>query len=114
MFFFTKILIAAVLIAFTSWLAGQQTILAGFLIALPLTSILTILFSYLEYRDMEKINQFATSILVAVPLSLAFFLPFILNKWLKMSFVPTFASAIGCLIAAYFIHQLVFKAGLFR
>ena len=114
MFFAVKVLISSVVIALTSWLAGRKAVLAGFIIALPLVSMLSILFTYLEYRNMEKVNQFATSILVAVPLSLAFFIPFLLNKWLKMSFPLTYASAIGCLALAYFVHQLIFKVNLFR
>ncbi|MBI4372746.1 MAG: hypothetical protein HY585_03350, partial [Candidatus Omnitrophica bacterium] len=76
LFFGFKILLSAVVIAFTSWLAGRKPALAGFIIALPLVSMLSILFSYWQYRDMEKINQFANSILIAVPLSLCFFVPF--------------------------------------
>ena len=114
MFFLAKILISATVIAFASWLSGRLSVLAGFIVALPLVSILSILFSYMEYRDMNKVNQFATSILIAVPLSLVFFLPFLLNKWLKMSFALTYVSAIGCLAAAYMLHHLIFKTSFFR
>ena len=91
------------------FLGGRNPVLAGFLIALPLMSILSIVFSYLEYRDMSKINEFAVSILAAVPLSLAFFIPFVLNKWLKMNFVLTFTLALAILAAAYIFHKLIFK-----
>ncbi len=114
MFFLAKILISAFLIAFTAWFAGRQSVLAGFIVALPLVSMLSILFSFFEYRDMEKINQFAASIFAAVPLSLLFFIPFLLNKWLKMNFTLTYAMAIVCLAAGYFIHHLVFKTNLFH
>ena len=109
MWFFTKTLLSGILIAYASWLSGRKPVLAGFIIALPLMSMLSILFSYLEYRDMQKINQFAVSILVAVPLSLSFFIPFILNKWLRMNFVTTYLLAITALTLAYFIHSLIFK-----
>lgn len=72
-------------------------------------SMLSIIFSYLEYRDMQKIDQFAVSILAAVPLSLSFFIPFVLNRWLKMNFTLTYALAIGCLALAYLAHSLTFK-----
>lgn len=107
--FLLKIFISGLIIAFASWLAGRNTTLAGFIVALPLISILSILWSYAEYRDMNKINQFATSILVAVPLSLTFFIPFVLNKWLKMNFSLTFLLGIGLLAVAYFIHSLIFR-----
>ena len=108
--FLTKSLLSGLLIAFASWLAGRRPILAGFIIALPLMSILSIFFSYLEYRDMAKINQFAVSILAAVPLSLSFFIPFLLNRWLKMGFPLTFALALGSVALAYLAHSLIVKA----
>ncbi len=109
MLFLIKVLISAAVIAYASWLAGRNTALAGFIVALPLVSILSIVLSYLEYRDMEKINQFAVSILAAVPLSLVFFVPFVLNRWLRMNFPITFVLAIGCLVLAYFLHAAVLK-----
>ncbi len=111
MWFLIKTLLSGVVIAFASSLAGRKPVLAGFIIALPLMSILSILFSYLQYRDMQKINQFAQSILVAVPLSLLFFIPFLANKWLKMNFVTTYSLAFACLALGYFFHSLVFKTG---
>lgn len=114
MLFLAKVLISSLVIAFASWLAGRKTVLAGFIVALPLVSMLSILFSYLEYRDIGKVNQFAVSVLVAVPLSLAFFIPFLFHRWLKMNFTLTYVSAIGCLAAAYFLHHWIFKSGFFR
>ncbi len=109
MTFVLKILLSGTVIAFTSWLAGRKPGLAGFIIALPIASCLSILFSYNEYRDMGKINEFAVSILVAVPLSLLFFLPFVLNRWLKMGFVPTYLLAIAVVFLGYLLHSLIFK-----
>ena len=110
MAFAIKVFASAVLISFASWLSGRKPILAGFIIALPLSSLISLIFSYFEYRDMEKLNAYALSILVAVPLSLAFFIPFILNRWLKMSFPLTIISAIGLLAIAYLIHNSFFKS----
>ena len=110
MSFVLKTILSGVIISFASWLAGKKPVLAGFIIALPLMSILSIFFSYLEYRDMNKVNEFAASILVGVPLSLTFFIPFVLNKWLKMGFVPTYFLGIALLAFAYWGHGLIFKA----
>ena len=112
MVFALKIFVSAALIAFTSWLAGRKPILAGFIIALPLTSILAILFAYYEHRDMQKIDDFASSILVAVPLSLVFFVPFLLNRWMKLGFIPTFLMALAFLVLAYFFASMVLKIDL--
>lgn len=109
MLFALKVVLSGVIIAAVSSLAGKKPFLAGFIVALPFVSILSILWSYWEYRDMGKINQFAVSILTAIPLSLLFFLPFVLNRWLKMGFPLTFTLGILCVAAAYFIHHLIFK-----
>src|SRR3990167_8795737 len=94
MVFAIKVVVSAVLISFASWLSGKKPVLAGFIIALPLASLISLVFSYAEYRNMDKLNQYALSILVAVPLSLAFFIPFVLNRWFKMNFPLTMASAV--------------------
>jgi hypothetical protein len=107
-----KFIISGFLIVFASWLSGRKPVLAGFIIALPLMSMLAILFSYLEYRDMNKVNQFADSILVAVPLSLSFFVPFFLNKWLKLNFAMTYSLALLFVALAYFLHRFIFKTSI--
>ena len=104
-----KILLSASIIAGISWYAGKNPSLAGFLIALPIVSVLAISFSYFQYRDMEKINQFAGSIVVSIPLSLLFFVPFILNRWLKWSFFPIILSGFILLFVGYLIHSRIFK-----
>lgn len=114
MFFAFQVVVSGFVVAFASWLAGKKPVLAGFIIALPLMSMMSIVFSYAEYKDMARINQFAVSILVAVPLSLAFFVPFLLNKWIKLNFLTTYCLAIALLAAAYLVHALIFKSGFFR
>lgn len=109
MFFVFKVIVSGIIIAFASWLAGRKPVLAGFIIALPLMSMLSIFFTYYQYRDMDKINEFAVSIIVAVPLSLLFFVPFILNKWLKMSFAVTYIMAFVVLFLGYLLHSVLFK-----
>ena len=112
MFFLLKVLLSGVIIALASWLAAKKPILAGFIVALPLISALSILFSYWQSRDMEKINRFASSIFVAIPLSLAFFVPFLLNRWLKMNFAVTFILALLCVTLSYYVACTRFKINL--
>ena len=108
-YFIFKIAAAGLIVAGTSWLAGRQSVLAGFVIALPVISMVSILFTYIETRDMARVNQYAVSILAAVPLSLLFFLPFILNRWLNLGFLPTFLLGLVLLFAAFLIHRSIFQ-----
>jgi hypothetical protein len=106
MLFAIKLVLSASIISFASWLAGRKPLLAGFIVALPLTSMLSLLFSYAEYRDMEKINQFAKSIFLFVPLSLVFFIPFLLNKWMKTGFMWTYLLGLMLLAVGYGLYRL--------
>jgi len=107
-----KILIAGILISFSSWLAGKKPILAGFIIALPLTSILALTLNYFEFRDNAKVVTFAKSILLAVPLSLVFFLPFLFAQKLDLPFWTLMLIGLLGLLAAFAIHQYLFGSSL--
>tara|TARA_A100001011_G_scaffold23778_1_gene23698 strand:+ start:429 stop:767 length:339 start_codon:yes stop_codon:yes gene_type:complete len=105
--FITKVVGAALIIAFTSWLSGQNPKLAGFIIALPLVSLIAIAFSYYEHNDIEKTILFTKSILVAVPVSYLFFLPFFFAKSLNMNFLMIYGAGLGLLIIGFFIHKYI-------
>ena len=105
--FFIKILVAALIIAFSSWLAGQYPKLAGFILALPVASLLAIVFSYAEHNDPEKSVTFAKSILIGVPASYFFFLPFFFAKSLNMNFWLIYILGVVLLVVAFFIHKYI-------
>ncbi len=104
-----KIAISAVVIAFASWLSDKKPELAGFIIALPLASLLVLAFSYAEYSNADASVKFAKSILVAVPLSLLFFVPFLFAKEIKLGFWGLYGLGLALLVAGYFIHTFVMK-----
>lgn len=104
-----KIAIAALVIAFASWLSGKKPELAGFITALPLVSILAIAFSYIQYQDTETTAQYARSIIFAVPISWLFFLPFFfIEKW-GLNFWISYGVGLGLLVIGYFLHQYILK-----
>ena len=102
-----KVIISGIIISFASWLSLKKPSLAGFIIALPLVSILSIIFSYLEHKDLDKTLLFAKSILIGIPASLLFFLPFFFGKNLGLSFFSIYALGIIFLIIGYFLHRFV-------
>ena len=109
MVFWIKILISSFVIAIASHLAGKKPMLSGFIVALPLTSLLSLALAYAEHRDMQKLNQFAVSILTAVPLSLTFFIPFVANRWLKLNFFLSFFLGLLCLGVSYGLSFILIK-----
>ena len=107
MIFLAKVLLAALVIAFASWLSGKKPELSGFIIALPIASIIAIAFSYLEHKNTENTVIFAKSILVGVPVSYLFFLPFFFAKNFNMNFWLIYGLGIILLLIGYFVHKYI-------
>ena len=107
MIFLAKVLLAALVIAFASWLSGKKPELSGFIIALPIASIIAIAFSYLEHKNTENTVIFAKSILVGVPVSYLFFLPFFFAKNFNMNFWLVYGLGIILLVMGYFVHKYI-------
>lgn len=107
MIFLSKVLLAALVIAFASWLSGKKPELSGFIIALPIASIIVIAFSYLEHKNTENTVIFAKSILVGVPVSYLFFLPFFFAKNFNMNFWLVYGLGIILLLIGYFVHKYI-------
>jgi hypothetical protein len=103
-----KIAISVGMITGASWLAGKKPGLAGFLVALPLTSLLTLSLNYLEYRDPQRLWEFGRSIAVAVPISLLFFVPFFLVPKERASFLLAMGLGLGALALGYLLHRSIF------
>ncbi len=99
--------LAAAVIVFSSWLAGKRPELAGFIVALPLTTLLALAFSYGEYRDSAASVTFARSIFAGIPISLMFFIPFLLAERLHLHFWQCYAAGLGLLVIGYFLHRQV-------
>lgn len=104
-----KVIVAAGVIAFASWLSGKRPELAGFIIALPLTTLLALAFSHMEYKDNATSVAFAKSVFVAVPVSLLFFTPFLCAERLNLDFWQCYAIGLGLLTVGYFIHRLIIQ-----
>ncbi len=102
-----KVAIAAVLISFTSWLAGRHPKLAGFLLALPISSMIALALFQAEYKDAAQAEAFAKSIFVAIPVSLLFFVPFLLAPKLGWNFWGLYLAGIGLLAVGYAVHSLL-------
>lgn len=104
-----KVLMATTVIVFASWLAGKKPHLAGFITALPLVSIIAIAFSYMDHKDVSITASYARSIILAVPISWAFFLPFFFTEKWNLGFWISYFLGLALLVAGYFLHQYILK-----
>lgn len=107
----SKVLIASAVISFTSWLAGRRPALAGFILALPISTLLALVFTQAEFRDAAKSVAFAKSIFVAVPLSLSFFVPFLFASRTTIPFWGLYGLGLLLLGVSYFVHRTVMGWG---
>ena len=81
-----KFLSNASVIVFSSWLSQKRPDLAGFIIALPLASLLGLALAHLQHSDAEKSIAFGPSISLAVTVSYLFFIPFLYPKLRSLIF----------------------------
>jgi hypothetical protein len=104
-----KTVVAAILISFVSWLAGKKTGIAGFLTALPITTLIALAFSHLEWGDSKQSVDYAKSILVAIPISLLFFIPFLVAHRFSLGFWSCYGGGIALLGIGFVIHSYTIK-----
>lgn len=107
LFFCFKIIVATSVIIFASWLAGKKPHLAGFITALPLVSLVAIAFSYMDHKDLSITASYARSIIIAVPASWLFFLPFFFAEKWNMGFWISYVLGLILLSGGYFLHQYI-------
>ncbi len=102
-----KIAIAAAIIGFTSWLSGKKPELAGFIIALPITSLLALMFAQMEHKNNVASITFAKNILLGVPVSWLFFLPFFFADRFGENFWLCYVFGLALLAIGFFIHRYI-------
>ena len=102
-----NILVSACVIGFAAWLYGRFPGIAGFIVALPLATMLVLPLSQLQHGDSENTITLAKSIFVALPITLTFFLPFLVSDRLGLSFWQAYALGCLALLFGYFVHRAV-------
>lgn len=104
-----KIIVTAIVITGISEASKRLTTLGAILASLPLTSLLAIVWLYLDTKNIQKITELSYSIFWVVIPSLSFFiaLPLLLksglNFWLSL--------VLSCVITAiiYFVYLFIIK-----
>jgi hypothetical protein len=99
-----KIFLSALLIGLISEVGRRHTVVAAFLAALPVVSLVSMLWLYHDTHDVQRIAQFSRSIFWYVLPSLVFFLllpPLLEGARLPFYLALLFASGatLGCFFA---------------
>ncbi len=105
-----NVLVSALVIGFASWLSGRLPALAGFFVALPLATMLVLPLSFREHGSEESTLLLARSIFVAIPISLTFFLPFLLAERWSLGFWQAYAMGCAALPLGFLLHRAVVRA----
>lgn len=101
-------LVSALVIGVAAWLSRRYPVSMGFLIALPLATMLVLPLAYLQHRDPSSVFQMARSILVALPITLLFFVPFLMRD--RFSFWGAYALGCALLPVGYLVHRAIMRA----
>ena len=107
--FLIKAVVAGCVVSFASWLAGRAPVMAGFMVALPISTAILLPMSYLEHGSFENTVVLARSIAVAVPLTLFFFLPFFFATRLELGFWTAYPLAFLCLGMGFLLHRFIMR-----
>ncbi|MBW1760848.1 MAG: hypothetical protein JRG67_00480 [Deltaproteobacteria bacterium] len=100
-------LVSALAIGVAAWLSRRYPVTAGFVIALPLATLLVLPLAYLQHRDADSAFQMARSILVALPITILFFIPFLMRD--RFSFWGAYALGCALLPVGYFAHRAIMR-----
>lgn len=101
MIFALKVIISGAVIAAASEIAKRASpFWAAVLIAMPLTSILAMSITYWDTRNSLLVARFARDIFVIVPISLVFFLPFVLARHTHLGFATNMSLGLALLAIA--------------
>lgn len=104
-----NVVLSALIIGLAAWLSGRFPRGAGFLVALPLATLLVLPMAYFQHRDIGKTVELAVSILIAVPVVMLFLLPLILALRWGLSFWLSYLLACFWLIPAFFLHRYLVR-----
>lgn len=109
--FIVNVLISASVISLCVWLAKNSPSLAGFILSLPLSTLLVLAMNQLQNGESGNGVALAKSVFIAVPASLVFFIPFLFSDRFKIPFWVCYGLGVVLLTGAYFVHKYLF--GLF-
>jgi hypothetical protein len=104
-----NVVLSALVIGVAAWLSDRFPRAAGFIVALPLATLLVLPMAHLQHRDPENTVEFAKSIFIAVPVVMLFLLPFILAVRFGLSFWFSYFVAWLWLIPAFFLHRYLLR-----
>jgi F0F1-type ATP synthase assembly protein I len=107
-YIFIKYFITAAVVVLVSEFAKASDKLGGLIAALPLVTVLTLIWLYVEKQPMSKISNHAYYtfwyVIPTLPMFLLF--PYLLPKW---GFWPTLLSCVVVTLVIFYVYAITLK-----
>lgn len=105
MYIALKVLLTVLIVITISEVSRRSTIIAGIIASIPLTSLLAIIWIYLETHDIDNIKNLSGNIFLMIPPSLTFFICLPLFIDLKFEF---YISVLFSVVITAFVYWFYF------
>jgi uncharacterized membrane protein (GlpM family) len=107
-----KVSVSALIIAGVSELAKRMPSLGGLIAAMPLTTLLALIWLYTETGDYQLAQAFTRSVLFAIIPTIFFFIAALAFFRRGMPFALILLLSFAVYIAAALVHQRIFPNGI--
>ena len=104
-FIIIKIIITALLIVLVTEIAKRHTSLGGLIAAMPITTLLSLMWLYYEKKDLALLSDFTRAIFWGIFPTLLFFIPAIFLFKKGWNFYLVLGISFTCLGIGAYIHQ---------
>ncbi len=104
-----NVVLTSVLLSSVLWLSKTNPVLGGFILSLPLSTLIVLAFSKIQNNDPGNTFILAKSIFVGVPASLLFFVPFLIADRLKINFWTSYTVGFLLLSVSYLVHHFIME-----
>ncbi|SET33369.1 hypothetical protein SAMN04487962_107143 [Marinobacter segnicrescens] len=106
-YYITKVLVTAVLVVLISEISKRSSFIGAVLASVPLTSVLALLWLYIDTGDIDRASELASSVFWLVIPSLALFvaMPLLLKQ--GVNFYLSLAVSIGITTTCYWLMIIV-------
>ncbi|OFX21314.1 MAG: hypothetical protein A2041_06980 [Bacteroidetes bacterium GWA2_31_9b] len=107
--FIIKVILTSVLIVTISEVGKRNSIMAAVYASLPLTTLLAIVWLYLDTKDIHKVSSLSWNVLIAVVPSFVFLISLPLLIKYGFSFWISLSISIILTVIAYVIYVTILK-----
>jgi hypothetical protein len=108
--FAINLVISVAVIVGATWLSRRHPGTAGFVAALPITTMLVLVLGRVDGVAFDEQVRFTRSLLAGIPLATTFLVPFVFAPRFGISFWASFGLGLVCLAIAYAFHRSLFGA----